>query len=98
MTAILVIGRHPAILATIIRLLNGQPGWKASGVQSDEEAISIFSVQNFDIVLIGGGVDERSETKFADEFKKYNPSVKIIRHFGGGSGLLFAEVMEALNK
>lgn len=98
MTTILVIGRHAEILATVTRLLNNQPGWKASGVQTDEEAQSLFATKPFDVVLIGGGVEEQSEIKLTNEFNSVQPSVKIIRHFGGGSGLLYAEIMEALNK
>lgn len=95
---ILVIGRHPDIQQTILRLLNGQPGWRAAGALTDEEAVDIFAAQPFNVVLIGGGVDESSEARLAAEFKNRKPDVKIIRHFGGGSGLLFAEVMEAMKK
>ena len=98
MTSILIIGRHAEILATVIRLLNNQPGWQASGAQTDNEAIALFSIHSFDIVLIGGGVEEQSEEKLTNEFKKLKPAVKIVRHFGGGSGLLYAEIMEALSK
>jgi hypothetical protein len=93
---ILVIGRHAEIQQTILRLLNGQPGWHAAGALTDEEAVKAFSAQLFDIVLIGGGVDESSEAKLVIGFKNQQPSIKIVRHFGGGSGLLFAEIMEAI--
>lgn len=95
---ILVIGRHPDIQQTILRLLNNQPGWHAAGALMDEEAVDLFAAQPFDVVLIGGGVDGSSEAKLAAEFKNRKPDVKIIQHFGGGSGLLFAEVMEAMKK
>jgi hypothetical protein len=48
------------------------------------------------LVLIGGGVDEESERKLKAEFEKVNAQIKIIRHYGGGSGLLFNEINEAL--
>jgi hypothetical protein len=95
---ILVIGRHIEILQTVLRLLNGEPGWKASGALTDAEAVQVFSGQAFDVVLIGGGVEESSEATLTAEFKNQRPSVKIVRHFGGGSGLLFAEIMEAMKK
>ena len=93
---ILVIGRHEHILETVVRLINAQPNWNARGTMTDEQAIEIFKQETFDLVLIGGGVEEASETKFKMEFEKINPHVKIIRHYGGGSGLLFNEIMEAL--
>lgn len=95
---ILVIGRNHDIQQTILRLLNSQPGWKASGAVTDEEAVQVFSEQAFDIVLIGGGVNESSEANLTAGFKTRQPDVKIVRHYGGGSGLLFAEVMEAIKK
>jgi hypothetical protein len=93
---ILVIGRHQQIMETVVRLINTQPGWSAQGATTDEQAIEIFTGTHVHLVLIGGGVEEDSESKLKIEFEKINPQVKFIRHFGGGSGLLFNEVQEAL--
>jgi DNA-binding NtrC family response regulator len=95
-TNILVIGRHQQIMETVVRLINAQPDWCAQGATTDEQAIEIFSVTPFQLVLIGGGVEEESESKLKMEFEKINPQIKVIRHFGGGSGLLFNEIHEAL--
>jgi hypothetical protein len=92
---ILVIGRHPQIMETVLRLINSQPGWKAEGAITDEEAVEKFN-SNFILVLIGGGVEESSEKKLKTAFEKINPQVKMIRHYGGGSGLLFNEIEEAI--
>jgi DNA-binding NtrC family response regulator len=92
---ILVIGRHAQIMETVLRLINSQAGWSATGAITDEEAIEKFNQGQFDLVLIGGGVEATSEQKFRVEFEKINPRIKIIRHYGGGSGLLFNEIMEA---
>jgi len=97
-TQILVIGRHPEILATVVRLVNNNPDWNATGCLSDEEAIAAFATQDFKVVLMGGGVDEISEGKLNEHFYNRNPNIKIVQHFGGGSGLLSAEIFEALNK
>jgi DNA-binding response OmpR family regulator len=95
---ILVVGRNKDILETILRLLNSQPGWKATGALTDEEALKLFSAQLCEIVLLGGGVDEASEKKLTRELKKMSPLVKIVQHYGGGSGLLFAEIFEAMKQ
>jgi DNA-binding NarL/FixJ family response regulator len=95
---ILVIGRHPQIMETVLRLISTQSEWKAIGALADNEAIEKFNADNFDLVLIGGGVDEESERKLKTEFEKVNPQIKMIRHYGGGSGLLFNEIQEALTR
>lgn len=95
-TNILIIGRNALILETVLRLINSQPSYHGSGATTDEEALKLFERNAFDLVLIGGGVDVSSETMISEMFRKKNPSIKIIRHYGGGSGLLFNEIQEAL--
>lgn len=95
---ILFIGRHPQIMETTLRLIQTQSDWKATGTLTDKEAIEKFRGNNFDLVLIGGGVEEEAEMKLKVEFEKINPRIKIIRHYGGGSGLLFNEIQEALTR
>jgi DNA-binding NtrC family response regulator len=96
-TQILVIGRHPDILQTVIRLVNNNPAWNAVGCITDEEAISTFDKQEFALVLLGGGIEEASEEVLCAHFRANNPGIKIVQHYGGGSGLLSAEIHEALS-
>ena len=95
-TQILVIGRHPEILQTVIRLVNNNPEWNATGCITDEEAITVFKSQEFALVLLGGGIEEQSETDLCAYFRASKPDIKIAQHYGGGSGLLSAEIYEAL--
>jgi hypothetical protein len=95
---ILVIGRNKESADTIVRLIKQQDSWNASAAITDQEALRLFVKENIELVLIGGGVDENSEKSLTIEFEKKDPDVKVIRHFGGGSGLLFNEIQEALRK
>jgi len=97
-TKILVIGRHAEILETVLRVLNKNQDWEGIGASTDEEAITLFHQQAFDIVLLGGGIDEESEQKLRTLFTEHKPDISIIQHYGGGSGLLFGEILEALSK
>jgi DNA-binding NtrC family response regulator len=92
---ILVIGRNPQIMETVLRLIKSQPGWDASGALTDEEALEKFKANEFQLVLFGGGVEAISESGLTQAFKKINQHIKIIRHYGGGGGLLFNEISEA---
>ena len=94
---ILVIGRHPDILQTVLRLINKNEAWEGMGTGNDTEAIELFQKHNFDIVLIGGGVESESELHFRSVFTQHNPNIKIVQHFGGGSGLLLGEIQAALD-
>jgi DNA-binding NtrC family response regulator len=95
---ILVIGRHEQIMQTVLRLLSQQEQWQAIGAITDEEAIEKFQQHHFDIVLLGGGVEEESEQKLCSLFTFQHPDIIIIQHYGGGSGLLNNEIQEALYK
>lgn len=94
---ILVIGRHTEILQTVVRLVNNNPDWNATGVETDEQALAAFKIQPFSMVLLGGGISKESETKLCAAFKNHQPGIIIVQHYGGGSGLLSAEIYGALN-
>ena len=94
---ILVLANHPEILGTIIRLINKNELWNGIGVVSPEEAVAAFKITQFDLVLLGVGVDDDTEQQLLQTFKSLNSGVICIRHFGGGSGLLYSEIEHALS-
>jgi len=94
---ILAIGRNEEILQTLVRLVNKNENWHAAGALTDAEAIHIFDQVHPQIVLLSNGIDDDSEKKLRGYFTKINPAVIIIQHYGGGSGLLSNEILQALN-
>jgi PleD family two-component response regulator len=95
---ILTIGRHPDILATVIRLVNNNPEWQCTGVITDAEALAVFTTLPFKLVLLGNGISQESETTLCAAFRAHNPQISIVQHYGGGSGLLFAEIYQGLGR
>lgn len=93
---ILVICHHEEILQTILRLINSNERWQANGTAADEKAIELFHQHSFDLVLLGSGISDEAENKLRAIFSHQNPQIKIIQHFGGGSGLLSNEIEAAL--
>jgi hypothetical protein len=85
-------------MQTVLELINKTDDWEATGALSDETAIELYQKRRYDVVLIGGGVGEESEAKLRAIFTFQNPLIRIILHYGGGSGLLFAEIKSALAK
>lgn len=74
---ILIIGRHADMLSRITDMLI-QHGYDAKGTQTNEEALAAFQTDNFQAVIIGGGVDEESRNWFHTKFRIINPFVIII--------------------
>lgn len=79
------------------RLLNARPEWKGICVCTDEEAISILKAQDVDLVLLGNGIGPECEYALRENLNVLKPGVKIVQHYGGGSGLLYGEIMSALD-
>ena len=93
---ILVIASHPEILGTILRLINKNELWNGIGAGSAEEAVAAFGSVKVELVLFGVGVDDETGQKLLQTFQSVSPNVICIRHFGGGSGLLYSEIQHAL--
>jgi len=96
--SILVIGRNKEIHSIVLRIINKDERWQAQGALTDEEAIELFSTNAFDMVLLGSGISETSEALLRATFLRQNPTIAIIQHYGGGSGLLYNEILEVYNK
>jgi hypothetical protein len=95
-TQILVIGRNEEILTTIIRLINKSSKWEGHAAMKDEEAIKLFGMLHFDLVLLSSGISSSEEEVIRQNFNSKNPEIKIVQHYGGGSGLLSSEILQAL--
>jgi hypothetical protein len=93
---ILVVCRHEGILQTIVRLINNNSAWNATGVATDDEALAAFGSKPFKLILLGSGIEKDSDDKLRATFTAQNPDIIIVQHYGGGSGLLAAEIYEAL--
>jgi hypothetical protein len=89
---ILVIGKNPEIMKIILRLVNSKPEWNGSTAFSVAEAIEKGNSTHFNVVLLGAGLDEQEVTDVREHF-----TVPVIQHYGGGSGLLYAEIYRALS-
>ncbi|MBS1519725.1 MAG: hypothetical protein JST50_01915 [Bacteroidetes bacterium] len=94
---ILVVGRNPEIVQTVVRLINNNPSWNATPALTDLDAISLFQSRPFTLVLFGGGIEPGSDAMLRKAFTAHNPKITIIQHYGGGSGLLATEINMALD-
>jgi DNA-binding NtrC family response regulator len=95
---ILAVGTKTDIVETVQRLINKNPDWNGTCAYDKAQAIEIFASKDFDLVLLGGGLDDASELELITKFNTEKPEVPVVQHFGGGSGLLFSEIQAALTK
>ena len=95
---ILVVGKDPEILKVVLRLLNDykEGNYHAVGSTDPDFARSLFADTDIDLVLITNGIDATLDASLREDFLTRRPGVRILQHFGGGSGLLFGEIAEAL--
>jgi hypothetical protein len=95
---ILVIGKDSEILKVVLRLLNEfqQAHYHAVGATDPDLARELFSNGDIDLVLITNGIDPTVDASLREEFLGRKPEVRILQHYGGGSGLLFSEIAQAL--
>lgn len=98
MAIILYIGTHTEILQTVLRLINSRENFSAYGAGSEETAISLANDHRFDLVLLGCGLDEEAETRLTQHFNTSKPSINVVKHYGGGSGLLWSEILLGMEK
>src|SRR5579863_6121993 len=96
---ILLVGKDPEILKVDLRLLNDHqpPRYHAIGSTDPDQARSLFADTDIDLVLITNGIDPTLDASLREEFLARRPGVHILQHFGGGSGLLFGEIAEAMS-
>lgn len=88
----LVIGKNQEILDTLKRVIESNEGWCAE-IQSDEKACyNVIRNTDIDIVLLSSGLEEQFEKDIKTFCENLEKEVKIIDHYGGGSGLLKNEV------
>ncbi|WP_442592057.1 hypothetical protein ACSBL2_12620 [Pedobacter sp. AW31-3R] len=93
---ILVVGTHREILATVLRLLNAKEDWNATGVGSADEVLNKCREKEYQVLLLGAGLKEEVELSLTREVKFIYPDIHVIPHYGGGSGLLYAEIYLAI--
>lgn len=88
----LVIGKNQEILDVLKRIIENNEGWTAEIQSSEELSYDYLTANNVDIVLLSSGLEEQFEKDMKVFCENSGGKVKVIEHYGGGSGLLKNEV------
>lgn len=88
MKTVAVFGGNPDIVALLVRLINQYENAEAISSADIDELLNA----SFDLVLLSSSVSEADEAKIRAQV-----SQPVIQHYGGGSGLLRAELLPYLD-
>ena len=95
-TEILIIGTNKPIMETIARLIDKEEKWLATIAFSVDEALSLCQAKDFKLALICAGLSKDDESELNLSLKQLKADLPIVKHYGGGSGLLYAEIYQAI--
>jgi len=96
MIEILIIGTNQPIMETVKRLIDRDGKWFATIAFSYQEACELCLEKDFSLALFGGGLTGEEEKELQTYFSQVKPKLPIVKHYGGGSGLLYAEIYQAI--
>ncbi|WP_430896026.1 MULTISPECIES: hypothetical protein [unclassified Paraflavitalea] len=94
---IVSICKDPEIGAVMKRLLEQEEGWTCISCTCPE-SVSMLLEKNtqIDAVLVGSGLSDEEEQNIQQQVASLNSFIPIVHHYGGGSGLIWAEIKSAL--
>jgi hypothetical protein len=95
---IIYIGRNAEIRDLVVRLINKNEAWQGLGIETKETLLELPPEQYPELVLMGNGLSADEEESICELLITKYPGTKVIQHYGGGSGLLTGEIMEALSR
>lgn len=89
---ILVVGTNKDIIKTIAKLIDKEQNWHAVVAHSLAQAHAACAQQPINLLLIGAGLLDTEEEELKNLGKTKN--IPVVSHYGGGSGLLYAEIKQ----
>lgn len=96
-TEILIVGTNKPIMETIARLIDKEEKWLATIAYTVGEALALCKLKNFSLALICAGLSKEEEKELSLGLKQLKSDLPIVKHYGGGSGLLYAEIYQGLS-
>lgn len=93
---IAVIGKHQEIKAVLMRLINQNEAFTGTAADTFDELVADNRIDQVNLVLLSAGLTADEELKIKERILSEYPHIKVIPHYGGGSGLLMNEINEAL--
>lgn len=93
----LLVGTHAQMLTILQRVISQREGWRATSCTGFETLKTALFFETYDVVLLSSGISSDEEHTIQMYVAQHYPSIRVIVHYGGGSGLLFNEVQQAFS-
>jgi DNA-binding NarL/FixJ family response regulator len=93
---IVLLSKHPAILQTLVKVINNNKSWHAQGTSCPNAALQLCKSNSTTLVILGNGLSTIEEHEFTTALHTFCPNTKVLQHYGGGSGLIHAEILQAV--
>ena len=94
---VLVIGKNVDIVQLLVKLTGKFKNLLVSGTTEETAILQIQEENAPDILIISCGLTDQSEQTIDAHIRLLHPSIKIIYHYGGGSGLLKGELQSVVD-
>ena len=94
----LIIGKNHEILQTLQRVIEKNESWKATLCTGEEESYGQIRENKPDLVFLSSGLEQEAEARIRAFCRSVSPEIKVIDHYGGGSGLVKSEVESCFAK
>lgn len=91
-THILIFGKNNEILEVLERVINKNEEWNAIKTTSFTEMSEILSSTKIDILLFSSGIMSCEMEEIEEFCLNTYPNLNLLHHYGGGSGLIQAEI------
>ena len=89
---VIALGTNEDIINTVVRLMDKMEGYQGKAVLTVEALKDCLTKDPHDIVLICSGYENETIATITQQAAAILPDIKVIEHFGGGSGLLLSEL------
>lgn len=90
---ILVLGKNLEILETLERIIKNN-GWEVILSDNSENIIDLIEQNSINLILLSSGNDIDLENSIKNNAYIKSKNIKVLEHFGGGSGLLKCEIYQ----
>ncbi|MCH2199167.1 MAG: hypothetical protein MK081_10330 [Flavobacteriales bacterium] len=91
---VMIVGKHDYIIEKLEGILK-LAKFGTLGSSDPERIMRMLREEDFDLLLIGGGIEPHSRLAYIEYIQSHKPDVRVVEHYGGPATIL-SEVHGAL--